>query len=184
LDRRVKGTLFVDYVRMMRAQKDVDWARYLKPEDLELIHRRVDPDGWYPMGSFERMGVAILAEVARGELELVREWGRMQTEWITQTESGLLAPGDPMESLMRFQVLRNGFFDYTALEFSYVYEGEAALEIRYGMGPVAEQAAALQTMGFFEKLVELAGGKKVEARFTSESWAGAPVTTLNLRWEP
>ena len=180
----MKGTLFVDYVRMLRAQKDTDWSRYLEPEDLAFLGQRIDPEGWYPMASFERMGVAILAEVARGELELVREWGRTQTEWISQTQAGLLAPGDPMESLMRFQVMRNGFFDYTALEFSYIYEGEAALEIRYGMGPVAEQAASLQTMGFFEKLIELAGGKKVEASFTSESWAGAPVTSLNLRWEP
>lgn len=182
MDRQVKGTLFVDYVRMLRANKDADWSRYLQPQDLTLLVQRVDPAGWYPMESFERMGVAILAEVAQGDLRAVRAWGQAQTEWITQTQPGLLANGDPTESLMRFQVMRNGFFDYTAVEFDYVYDGEAVLRVAYGMGPVAEEAASLQTLGFFEKLLELAGAQKVEAWFSAESWKGAPVTTLQLRW--
>src|SRR5690349_436248 len=95
VERRVKGTLFVDYVRMLRANKEADWSRYLQPGDLEFLSQRIDPSGWYPMESFERMGVAILAEVARGELELVREWGRAQTEWIGQSQPELLAQGDP-----------------------------------------------------------------------------------------
>jgi hypothetical protein len=182
LDRRVKGTLFVDYVRMLRANKGADWSRYLLPADLAYLSQRIDPAGWYPMESFERMGVAILAEVAQGDLSAVRAWGRAQTEWITQTQPDLLAPGDPTESLMRFQVMRNGFFDYTAVEFDYVYDGEAVLLVAYGMGAVAEEAASLQALGFFERLLELAGGQKVEAWFSAESWKGAPVTTLQLRW--
>lgn len=179
---RVKGTLFVDYVRMLRAHKDANWSLHLQPVDLGYLVQRIEPDAWYPMDSFERMGVALLRLVARGELELVRGWGQMQTEWITRTHPELLAPGQPMESLMRFQVMRNSFFDYPSLEFSYVYDGEAALEVRYGMGPVAEEAASLQTLGFFEKLLELAGAKNVEASFSAESWKGAPVTTILLRW--
>jgi hypothetical protein len=178
----VKGTLFVDYVRMLRANKDVDWSRHLQPQDINHLIQRVDPAGWYPMETFERMGVAILAVVAQGELAAVRAWGRGQTEWITQSQPGLLSPGDPTESLMRFQVMRNGFFDYTAIAFDYVYDGEAALNVAYGMGPVAEEAASLQTMGFFERLLELAGASKVEAQFTAEAWKGAPTTTLALRW--
>lgn len=180
---RVKGTLFVDYVRMLRAQKGADWSRHLQPVDLGFLVQRVDPDAWYPMETFERMGVAILALVARGELELVRMWGRMQAESVTTSQPELLAVDQPMESLMRFQVMRNSFFDYPALAVSYAYDGEAALDVRYGMGPIAEEAASLQTLGFFERLLELAGGKHVEGGFTAESWRGAPVTTLVLRWE-
>lgn len=182
MDRQVKGTLFVDYVRMLRANKEAHWTRHLLSADIEYLKQRIDPTGWYPMDSFERMGVAILAEVAQGDLSAVRAWGRAQTEWILQTQTDLLAPGEPTESLMRFQVMRNSFFNYTAVEFDYVYDGEAALEVKYGMGPTAEEAASLQTLGFFERLVELAGAQKVEGWFSAESWKGAPVTTLQLRW--
>ena len=79
---QVKGTLFVDYVRMLRAKKDADWARYLTPSDLEYIGKRIISDEWYPMTTFERMGLAILAEVAEGDLRLVKEWGRMSIDWL------------------------------------------------------------------------------------------------------
>jgi hypothetical protein len=182
VSRQVKGTLFVDYVRMLRACKAADWSRHLQPVDLGHLVQRVEPDAWYPMETFERMGIALLEVVAQGELGLVRAWGQAQTERITQSQPELLAADQPMESLMRFQVMRNGFFNYPALEVSYAYDGEAALDVRYGMGSIAEQAASLQTMGFFERLLELAGGKNVEASFSAESWTGAPVTTLVLRW--
>ncbi len=64
-DRRVRGVLFVDYVRMIRSNKQVDWGRYLSADDLRWLNARIDPDGWYPMESFERFGIAILHEVAK-----------------------------------------------------------------------------------------------------------------------
>ena len=75
--RRVKGTLFVDYVRMLRSRKDVDWSRHLRPEDLAFLGERVRHDAWYPMDSFERMGLAILAEIS-SDMQIVQAWGRAQ----------------------------------------------------------------------------------------------------------
>ena len=72
LSRCVRGILFVDYVRMIRGTKSVDWSRYLEPVDLEIANTRIDPAGWYPMETFERYGVAILAEVGKGQLMAVR----------------------------------------------------------------------------------------------------------------
>ena len=39
-------------------------------------------------------------------------------------------------------------------------------------------------MGFFERLLSVAGGDGVEARFTTRSWAGDKNTILDLAWEP
>lgn len=180
--RRVKGVLFVDYVRMMRGHKDADWSRHLPPDDLRFLQERVAPDGWYPMDTFERMGLAILAEVAQGDVQLSRSWGKAQVEWVIVQQPGLVALGDPCDTLMRFRVLRNSFFDYPALEFRAISDGEAAVEVTYGMSPMAEQAAALQTMGFFERLLEFAGARSVTAWFSTQSWTRDPVTTLQLRW--
>ena len=60
-ERRVKGTLFVDYVRMLRSRREMDWSKHLTAVDLGYLVQRIDPDGWYPMETFERMGLAILA---------------------------------------------------------------------------------------------------------------------------
>ena len=157
---------------MLRGHKGADWSQHLAPEDLSFLVQRIQPDDWYPMESFERMGLAILAEVAHGELETVRSFGRLSIDWLCQKEPHLLAPGDPRDTLMRFQVLRQGFFDYSALEISSVSDGEASIRVGYGMGARAEEAAAWQTLGFFERLLSVAGAREVKAWFSTRTWAG------------
>src|SRR5579872_2798933 len=136
---------------MLRGRKGVDWSRHLRPEDVSFLVQRVEPDAWYPMESFERMGLAILAEIAGGDLELVRAFGRHSIDWLVQQHRELVAQGDARDTLMRFQVLRRSFFDYSALEMTSVSDGEATLLVSYGMSPLAEEAASWQTLGFFER---------------------------------
>jgi len=180
--RHVKGALFVDYVRMLRARGDVDWSGMLEPVDLSYLVQRIDPNAWYPMETFERMGLAILAEIAHGDLEMVRAFGRASVDWLCNTYATLVAPDDPRDTLMRFQVLRRSFFDYAALEIGSLCDGEASVLVTYGMGPRAEEAACWQTLGFLERLLEIAGGAQVDASFASRAWTGDVVTTIELRW--
>lgn len=181
-ERHVKGTLFVDYVRMLRARSDVDWSKSLQPVDLGYLVQRIDSAAWYPMETFERMGLAILAEIAQGQLDVVRMFGRASVDWLSQTYSTLIAPRDPRDTLMRFQVLRRSFFDYSALEIGSICDGEASILVSYGMGPRAEEAACWQTLGFLERLLEIAGANDVKAWFTSRAWTGDLVTTIALQW--
>ena len=182
--RQVRGVLFVDYVRMLRSQKSVDWPRYLAPQDLPYLQMLIDPDGWYPMATFERMGNAILATVTRGELFPVQLWGRYSAAQLRAANPMLLAPNDPPETLSRFRVLRQTFFDFDALEVPLLHDDEAHIVVRYHMGMPAEEAASYQAMGFFEGLLELAGAKDVRAAFQDRSWDGDPRTLLVIRWTP
>jgi hypothetical protein len=182
VQRRVRGILFVDYVRMVRGEKSVDWTPYLHPEDLAYLAEKIDEKGWYPMETFERLGIAILKVVARGQLEGIRMWGGFQVAAVLKLFPELLAAGEPRESLMRFNVLADSFFDYGALRIVSVVDDHAVVGVAYGMSPVAEEAASTQTLGFFQRLVELAGGCAVDARFASRSWAGDARTLIELNW--
>ncbi len=179
---RVKGTLFVDYVRMLRAQKNTDWSRHLAPEDLSYLVQRIDADQWYPMGTFERMGLAMLTELSP-DLETIRAWGRWQVDGLCRIHSELVAHGDARDTLMRFRVLRAGFFDYEALTVAELADGDATLFISYGMSARAEEAASWQTLGFFERLVEVAGATNVLAWFENKSWTSEGRTRIRIRWE-
>lgn len=178
----VKGVLFVDYVRMLRAHRDKSWRRYLQPADLPFLEQTIDPAAWYPMETFERFGIAILHAVAGGDLELVRQWGRASAAHVAGTVEHVVVPDDPRESLMRFQVFRRSFFDFEALVMLQISDTSADVQLGYGMSEVAEEAAAIQTLGFFEGLVELAEGDSVEASFCERSWRGDPRTVLRLSW--
>jgi hypothetical protein len=181
--RNVRGVLFADYVRMILGHKDLDWARHLAATDVAMLRRRIQPDGWYPMEVFERLGNAILDSIAHGDLEAVRAWGRVQATPLTRTYATLLAPGDPVETLARFRVLRSTFFDFEALRVVLLHDGEAEIAVHYHMGMPAEEAAAMQTIGFFEGLLELAGARDIQAHVKRRSWAGDPETVVALSWQ-
>ena len=101
--RQVKGVLFLDYVRMLKAHKAADWIKELPPSDLPYLDKQIDTAGWYPMDTFERMGNAILRFVTAGELLPVRLWGRLSAAQMRAVNPTLLAPGDPVETLHRFE---------------------------------------------------------------------------------
>jgi len=182
LKRNVKGVLFADYVRMVRGKKGVDWTRYLVPEDFGFLGVRIEANAWYPMDAFERLGNGVLFEVADRNLDAVRMWGCFSVDQLRAAQPQLVAEGDPVESLMRFRVLRSTYFDFEALEVTTLLPGHAEIVIHYHMGDMAEEAAAYQTMGFFERLLEVAGATNVRARFVSKSWSGDPRTVLELTW--
>ncbi|MBK9034504.1 MAG: hypothetical protein IPL61_25100 [Myxococcales bacterium] len=181
--RQVKGSLFVDYVKMLRGHKGVDWSRHLPPEDMALLAARIDVAAWYPMDSFERLGDQILHHVARGDLQAVRMWGRYSVDVLRAANPMLLAPDDPLETLNRFRVMRATFFDFPALDVLMLHDDEAELEVRFHMGATAEEAAAMQTLGFFERLLELAGARDILARFITRAWRDEPRTVLALHWQ-
>lgn len=182
MSRNVKGILFADYVRMMRGKKDVDWSMYVPREDLFYLRSRIEADEWYPMETFERFGNAILSEVAGGKLDAVRMWGRVSVDVLALANPNLVAPGDPVDTMMRFRVQRATYFDFDSLEVASLAPGHAEVIIHYYMGAKAEEAASYQTMGFFERLVEVAGGADVNARFTSCSWTRGQRTVLTIDW--
>jgi hypothetical protein len=134
------------------------------------------------MESFERMGLAILAELSP-DLETIRAWGRAQVDWLCRAHTDLVAQGDARDTLMRFRVLRASFFDYEALRIMELTDGDATLSISYGMSDRAEEAASWQTLGFFERLLEAAGATNVRAWFVEKSWASGKPTCVRIQWE-
>ena len=167
---------------MMRGRKDIDWSMFVPREDLFYLRSKIEPDEWYPMETFERFGNAILTEIASGSLDAVRMWGSMSVDALAAANPMLLAPDDPVDTLMRFRVQRATYFDFEALEVPTLAPGHAEVVIHYYMGPLAEEAASYQTMGFFERLIELAGGTEIVARFGSTSWTRGTRTLLKLDW--
>lgn len=179
----MRGILFVDYVRMLRARKDIDWSRTLAQEDVAFLNQRIVLDQWYPMESFERLGLAILEEIAGGDIPSVKQWGRTSIDELRATYPDLITPDDARETVMKFQVLRTSFFDFPALTVNELNDGEASVQIGYQMGKLAEEAASNQAMGFFERLLELAGARAPRVSFASRSWAGDATTVLQIGWE-
>jgi hypothetical protein len=167
---------------MLRAFKGVEWSAYLTRAEQLYLSTQIEPRDWYPMDTFERMGVAILREIARNDLTLVKHFGRVSLDALCKQYDNLVAPGDPKGSLLRFKELRQGLFNFSALDFEDLFDDAAVAIVSYEMGAVAEEAAAHQTMGFFERLLERAGGAPTRVSLSARSWAGDPTTRVQMKW--
>src|SRR5690349_14485154 len=92
--RRVRGSFFAEYVRMLRRRKDLCWDDVLTPADLVYLDQRIEADAWYPMDTFERLGLAILAKIEGATLDGVHMWGRFSAHQFVREHGSLIAPGD------------------------------------------------------------------------------------------
>jgi hypothetical protein len=180
--RHVKGVLFGDYVRMLRIRKHEDFSAWLTADDLQYLRQPIDPAGWYPMATFERLGLAILALIAGGDLEAAHAWGRISVDRMAARREQLVSPGDPGGTMRRFNEARSNFFDFDGVWLERVDPTGALVRIDYGMSPKAEEAAAQQTRGFFERLLELADARDIEAHFVERSWVSYGPTMLRITW--
>lgn len=169
---------------MIRRRKDVDWLRQLRVEDLALVQQRIEPEAWYPMESFERLGLAILANFDGAGLDGVRLWGTFSAHQFARDQRALVAPKDPVETLMRLKVQRATLFDFPAFDIPTLTDGHAVVTMSYGMGPTAEEAACHQTLGFCEGVLALAGARGIQGALGERSWLGAASTALILDWQP
>jgi len=167
---------------MIRRRKDVDWERRLPARDLAYLKQRILPDDWYPMETFERLGIAILSGFDGANLDAVRAWGRFSACQYSAEHTDLVALNDPVESLMRLKVMRSTLFNFPAFDIPTLIESDTQVAVTYHMGPTAEEAACYQTMGFCEEVLSLSGATDVFAIFQERAWAGDPRTLFSLRW--
>ncbi len=167
---------------MIRARKDVDWPNVLESRDRWILERRIDPAEWYPMRSFERIGIAILDHIAMGSVEAVRFWGRSSIDQLLRFHPELVAKKEPPETIRRFEVLRASFFNYPCVYIPDLFDFRARVAVNYQMSERAEEAAAFQTIGFFERLIELSGAKDLEFEFKQKAWEGAEESLIDLSW--
>jgi hypothetical protein len=183
LAENIKGILFLDYVKMIRSRKNVDWSKYLDQKDLIFVNENIDINGWYPISAFENLGEAVFEEVGQGDVNKVRDWGKFTITELAKVHSDLINKEDPCESIFRFHVLREGFFDYSVIDILTILENRVKLEIDYEMKEKAEMSLTYQTLGFIERLLELSGSKNINHEFLQKIWEGAESTILRVTWD-
>jgi hypothetical protein len=168
---RAKGSILLDYVRIIRANKDLNWNRHLRPEDWEIINSKILPSQWYPLETYRRVGNAVFREVAKSNLETTRQFGRFNIKNVLQIYKNILVPGNPVKSVSNYIVLQKTFIDDNTDKARVAAQGQDSL--LYDMTNLSEvyESAELeqfsyQIAGNLEALVEEATGKKAKATIT------------------
>jgi len=95
----VKGSLIIDFVKMVRGNKDIDWSQWLMPEDLETVNSEVLTSAWYPYQLYRNLGQATFKEIAGSDLELVKTFGRLSAQNLLELYRNLIITADPKGSI-------------------------------------------------------------------------------------
>jgi hypothetical protein len=180
----VKGTLFREYVQMIRNNKNLDWSKHLTPEELVYINQLILSSQWYPMPTYQRMGAAIFKEIAKGKTEAALLWGKISMETMASLYKDTLVVKDsPLQTLEKFKIINRHFFDFEGFEITIRNLNHVSIKISREFGTLAAEAYSHQMLGSFQRLVELAGAREAKAEFTAKMWESAPNTVIDLEWK-
>ncbi len=186
----VKGSLLMEVVRLIRANKNLKWEKHLNDEDMNLVQSKILPSSWYPLETYERMGHAIFMEVGKGDLKNAWQWGRFTIEeLVTKSYKNLFQGLDVLGAFKKFVFFRKQFFkveseDIALLDIEVKGPKEVMMiiqtptEVADLMEPYAHQLS-----GSFERLVELFGGKTPKTEIMEKQWKGDKNTTIKVTWE-
>jgi hypothetical protein len=108
---RVKGTVVIDFVRMIRGHKDRRWDNWLKPQDWDIVNNRILPAAWYPYDSFQRISYSVFKVIGGSDLDTAVAFGRFTLQNVVKIYKYILTPGDPIKSVEAFGRLRDTFFE-------------------------------------------------------------------------
>lgn len=165
---KVKGTVIVDLIRMIRNAKDRDWSKYLNPDDMEMVNTRVIATNWYNGDFFWRVATAVATEIGQLKEDNVILFGRISARSYLNVYKDALVQGDPHKSLKKFIDRWVSFYDFEDAQFkkAELTEGNGSLTITaydYPDMPGKEMRKAYfyGLAGYYQEITEQSLEKKV-----------------------
>ena len=74
---KIKGTILIDFVKTIKADKTGVYDSYLTDKDKEVVSSRILPSGWYDYETFRNCFNAVVNVLAKNDMDAIRQWGRI-----------------------------------------------------------------------------------------------------------
>lgn len=183
-ERKVKGEVLLDFVKMIRSAKDLPWEKYLTPEDMDLVKSIIIPASWYPAEMYNRMGLAAWEIVAKKNLEMLRAFG---SQTMTQLLNGIYRPhldlNDPHKAVKKFIELQTRYMNFGRIECEKAGDRGIHVSILEFGGFLIVDIWLDMTSAQLKTLIEFNGAKdvKYEIRVTGDK--EDPVYLADFKWQ-
>jgi len=178
--KKVKGTILVDFVKSIKANKTGVYDQYLTPEDTAAISTRILPSAWYPYETFRHCFNAVFEVAAKKNLDQVKTWGALYGKSIMSDLYKGLLKHEPLDYIKKYQVYIKNFFDFGKVEV--IEEKPNQVLVKF-IDFDADFAPLYYMMyGWLEKTLELCGAKNLHSEIASKSWQDPVDTAFRFRW--
>jgi hypothetical protein len=74
--RKVKGSIFIPWVKAIKAYKTGLYDDHLMQEDKKILSGLILPSSWYSFETYKNCFIAVSTVFAQNNPEIIREWGR------------------------------------------------------------------------------------------------------------
>ena len=179
---RVKGTMLIDCVKTIRADKRGQFDQFLTVGDRKIISERILPSAWYPYQTYRNCLSAVSTVAGNNNAQTLRQWGwRYSEALISGIYRGIIKDGEPIQSLEKYSIHVHNLFDFGEMQAVPFSSQEAEMVMR-GFDPDFQPQYHLMR-GWLERSVEMCGASDVRSDFSMRSWEGAPETRISLFWQ-
>ena len=183
MEKKVKGSIILDLIRIIRGTKDERLMRYFTEEQKKILSEKIIPSGWYPVDIHRQSLLAIYEVFGQKNPETAREWGRTFGEKIiAQSYKSLINPGDPRGTMKNFSRASKTFFNYDYLEVITLEEKKVKIRTLFENSP-ATIAFSYLLAGWLEKMVELSGAKNPKVEVDAPRFGTGQATDFIITWE-
>jgi uncharacterized protein (TIGR02265 family) len=182
---RIKGVVLIARLRWLGERADTSQVeRVLRrlPRDDEVVLRgQLLHVAWYPLQLKLRLDEAIAAELAGSRQRIFREMGRSSAEInLSGPHEAYVRSGDPHALLSRApHIYRSG---NEAGYRSYEKVGPSTAVVRTFDAAAVSPSDCLTALGWFERAIELCGGRDVRVVETKCRAEGAPCCEYRCDW--
>jgi hypothetical protein len=180
--RSVKGSVIADYAKMVRANPHQPWERYLMAEDMEVIKQMILPGSWYPIGFFQRLGLAVFKLVAKENRELLHAFGRAIADRFQAEYPRMVSKTAPRNTLEKYIWIQKSFYNFPA--FKVEDQGSSRLLVHIYSLPeeVGVPVYLIQISGVVERLIELSGSSCLGIKISTAKEPERVVSTMDVSW--
>ncbi len=179
--KKTKGIFMHYIVTAIKANKTDAYKKLLSKEAKKLLSQNILASDWYPFEIYKELLNALAIIEARGNMDIVREWGRQfGYKAMSDLYALTLEPGNVQKALEKYKRFSRIVFNFNSINLEFISGNE--IHVSYEDFDLDFEVYYYLAVGWIEKFVELCAGVVPESSFLSKSWEGADITKFRISW--
>ena len=177
---KVKGSLFISWVKAVRADKQGMFLE-LNETDRKILEERLYPSSWYPFETYRNVVEIVCRKFAKNDEKIIYDWGYSSSDEIVgKIYKHIIVEGSPVKTMSSLTSTRKALFDFGSMVASEINATSALFTVA-GF-PADFEALYHLIRGWTAKLIVFSGGKNVKSVYLKKTWTGDPETVIEYTW--
>lgn len=181
---KIKGTMVVDVVKAIKADKSRNWDQILSATAREMVSREILSSVWYPYEPFMECLKKVFEFYGNNDPEIAKAWGKENGRRVFEgVYSKIVVPGDPEASLEKLRTIGirtffNGEFSSQPVRISPNH-----LQMKLFVPDPDFRIISYLILGWIEAIIEMTGAANPQAVLLQKQWGKDVQNVVKVTWD-